>query len=104
MNYDFVAKRIYTSLKENNINFKEFYFIKDDDFYIYPERNFDFYVILVSDLEDNKKNNDLMFDLVYPLLNEYEIDVLICLYTEETFNRDSTIKNLSSGAGKKYVA
>ena len=104
MNYDFIAKKIYSALKENNINFKEFYFINGDDF-IYPSGEcFDFYVILISDLEDNDKNSELMFNIAYPLLNEYDVDVMIYLYTEETFNKDSTVKHISLRLGKKYAA
>jgi predicted NUDIX family phosphoesterase len=104
MNYDFVAKRIYSLLKENNVSFKEFYFINEDDFFIFSEKEFNFYLILVGDLEYNNKNNELISNLIYPIENELEIIIYYHLYTEETFNENFQIKELSLKVGKRYVA
>ena len=108
MNYSFIADKIYSLLKENNVDFKEFYLVEDKDMnYCYPTNHFDFYLIIIGNKSENdltreetKKISDITFDI------DLEFDTLTrhLVFTEEEFNSDILAKNSSMRSNYHYVA
>jgi len=98
-----IADMIYKILKDNNVNFKEFYVLSRKEWGM-PQDSADFHMLVVVDngidLCDETYN---IYDLLYPIYDDFEIEIGVTVKNEDGFKTSPTSREFV-GIGVHYVA
>ena len=98
-----IADMIYNILKNNNVDFKEFYVLSKKELG-WPEDSGDFHMLIVvdngRDLHDETHN---IYELLEPIYDDFEVDVAVIVKNEDGF-KTSPITNNFVGMGVHCVA
>jgi len=98
-----VADMIYKTLKENNVNFKEFYVLSRKEWGL-PEDCADFHLLLVMDNgKKTYKDSYNIYGILEPINDNYEIEIGVIIKDETEF-KTSYMKSDFMGTGVHCVA
>ena len=108
-NIKIIGDLIYKALKEENIPFKELYFVDEEP--AFEEDYFKYRLIALVDTNNGKSRNKIKYDirrLLRPIREEYSLDdefagIGVCVYDDELFKANWVITNRATKEGIKYV-